>query len=362
MAKIFHKWACPSPKCRRWYRTPGTCKCGAELIERSEYSVDYRDGDAKRRIEDLDTTSKRVAERELAIRIGEASKGKSRPQRRTLVSICQEYMETKSIHNADGGRRDGHSFQHVLEHFKTRTLENISQREIQSYVNARRKKKAAAGTIEKEVGLIKRVWKYARTNKMVHHFPFEEIKIPGKKTAAMRPISVKQEEALWEALPASSLPYYKFVAYTGCRMSEALNLTWDDIDWQEKVAWVSSGKNRHGEVELQPVFLGKKALAILKDLHHRKLSDTWVFINPVTGEPYKNPKNTLRRAIKKLGLPMRSVHDLRHLFGSRLVESGIDNVTASILMRHKDIRMMRRYTHLSSGHLRKTLDKAQKKD
>lgn len=200
------------------------------------------------------------------------------------------------------------------------------------------------------------------TDKMVQHYPFEEVKIPGKKTAPMRPISAKQEEALWAALPPSSLPYYKFIAFTGCRMTEALNLTWDDIDWPEKIAWVSSGKNRHGEIERQPVFLGKKALSILKDLQTRKLSDQWVFINPLTAEPYKNPKSTLRRTIQKLGLPMRSVHDLRHLFGSRLVEKGVDNVTASILMRHKDIRMMRRYTHLSNGHLNKTLDKVQKDD
>jgi integrase len=43
-------------------------------------------------------------------------------------------------------------------------------------------------------------------------------------------------------------------------------------------------------------------------------------------------------------------HDLRHTFASRLVLSGVDLSTVQALMRHKDIGMTFRYTHLSSDH------------
>ncbi len=141
-----------------------------------------------------------------------------------------------------------------------------------------------------------------------------------------------------------------------------VNLTWNDIDWNEKIAWVWSAKNRMRLPERQPVFLSEKAMEILQEIRKGNPPKKQIFINPVTGEPFKSPKSTLSRAIKRLGLPMRGVHDLRHLFASRLIESGMDNITASLLMRHRDVRMMSRYTHLSSSHLHERLNEALNND
>ena len=54
---------------------------------------------------------------------------------------------------------------------------------------------------------------------------------------------------------------------------------------------------------------------------------------------------------------VRTWHDLRHTFGSRLIMSGVDLKTAQTLMGHKTISMTARYAHLSSAHLDAAVDR-----
>src|SRR5208282_4808983 len=61
---------------------------------------------------------------------------------------------------------------------------------------------------------------------------------------------------------------------------------------------------------------------------------------------------SLKRACKKLGLFHLTHHDLRHLFATRCIESGVDIPTVAKWLGHKDggVLAMQTYGHLRDKH------------
>ena len=66
----------------------------------------------------------------------------------------------------------------------------------------------------------------------------------------------------------------------------------------------------------------------------------------------KECRGALARACAKLGIPGITHHDLRHLFATRCIESGVDIPTVSRWLGHKDggALAMKVYGHLRNQH------------
>ncbi len=58
-----------------------------------------------------------------------------------------------------------------------------------------------------------------------------------------------------------------------------------------------------------------------------------------------------RIACNKVGIADFHLHDLRHTAASWLCMSGADLQDVADLLGHRDLRMTRRYSHLSPAHL-----------
>lgn len=59
-----------------------------------------------------------------------------------------------------------------------------------------------------------------------------------------------------------------------------------------------------------------------------------------------------QRALQASGIkPPFRLYDLRHTYGTRAVEAGIDVFSVAKLMGHADLRVTERYVHLSKRHL-----------
>src|ERR1017187_1959760 len=63
-------------------------------------------------------------------------------------------------------------------------------------------------------------------------------------------------------------------------------------------------------------------------------------------------KRSLSRACKEVGIALLTPHDLRHLFATRCIESGVDIPTVSRWLDHKDggALAMKTYGHLRDQH------------
>jgi integrase len=66
-------------------------------------------------------------------------------------------------------------------------------------------------------------------------------------------------------------------------------------------------------------------------------------------------KRAFIRAMHRAGIENLRFHDLRHEATSRLFERGLNIMEVASITGHKDLRMLRRYTHLRAEDLAKKL-------
>lgn len=130
--------------------------------------------------------------------------------------------------------------------------------------------------------------------------------------------------------------------------SEALTLTWNNVDFLRNQLTVNAAFAKAGETRTVP--LNSRAREVL--VRRKAVSSSeYVFSKP-NGLPYKSMDKLFTRACENAGLADTglSLHSLRHTFASRLVMSGADLRTIQVLGGWRDLSLVQRYGHLSPGH------------
>ena len=142
----------------------------------------------------------------------------------------------------------------------------------------------------------------------------------------------------------------EFLAYSGLRLyTEAQWVTWGDVDVQRMEIVVRGHpetRTKNGEIRRVP---------IIEDMEN--------LLNRMR-EERPNVKNgdkvlqviecpvSLTKACGTIGIARITHHDLRHLFATRCIESGVDIPTVARWLGHKDggALAMRTYGHLRNEH------------
>lgn len=184
---------------------------------------------------------------------------------------------------------------------------------------------------------------------------------------------------------------YRLILLTGMRCGEAVALTWDDIDFQNRIIHVNKTfayiqghtiknitytQTPKSATSVRDIPLCKEAEILLMEYKGSKYSsDTFVFIN-VLKQPhhsgvvsitfkrlvtdynrYETEKAREEGRTPKL-MPEVSIHALRHTFATRCFEKKIDPKVVQKYLGHSSISMtMDLYTHVSREKLRDDIEK-----
>lgn len=148
--------------------------------------------------------------------------------------------------------------------------------------------------------------------------------------------------------------------YSGLRIGELLALQWEDIDFAKGILTVSKSchDGRDGLVIDEPktassrrvIPLPKQLLPILKGIKKRSNSP---FVVSANGKPVgvRSYQRSFELLLKKLNLPHRGFHSLRHTFATRAIECGMDVKTLSEILGHKNPNVtLNRYAHSLMEH------------
>ena len=139
-----------------------------------------------------------------------------------------------------------------------------------------------------------------------------------------------------------------FLVDTGCRISECLDLLWDDVDLDRKTILIRKSKNNTKRV----IPMTDRVYNLLKE---KKDNATYPLVFP---NKYGERRSLncyeahMRILINGLSIKDFRPHDLRHTFATRLVQNGVDLYRVQKLLGHKSFEMTQRYAHHSVDSLR----------
>lgn len=140
-----------------------------------------------------------------------------------------------------------------------------------------------------------------------------------------------------------------FLAYGGFRISEAAGILWSDCDFkrnQIKVRGDLETGTKNWSVRLVPMI--PEMVTLLNRL--RAESPDWKSGDRVM--QIRECEKSMTRAAEVVGMRRITHHDLRHLFATRCIESGVDIPTVARWLGHKDggALAMKAYGHLRDKH------------
>ncbi|MBQ7308394.1 MAG: site-specific integrase [Clostridia bacterium] len=148
--------------------------------------------------------------------------------------------------------------------------------------------------------------------------------------------------------------------YSGIRIGELLALTYDDIDFEKNLMHINKTTyqtKKDGKIvqvidvpktknSIRIIPLPKTIIKFIK--RNKKLTNSKYIITTkskgiVSTRSYER---TFELILKKLDIPYKNFHSLRHTFATRATEMGIDARTLSEILGHKNpIITLNRYTH-----------------
>jgi len=141
----------------------------------------------------------------------------------------------------------------------------------------------------------------------------------------------------------------RFLAYSGVRIGEAKYVTWADADFARRQLHVRGdpiAATKNGETRFVPMIpeLEKMLGELRADRSQEPATDNVMRVFEC--------QNSMTHAAAKIGMKRITHHDLRHLFATMCIESGVDIPTVSRWLGHKDggALCMKTYGHLRQDH------------
>lgn len=141
--------------------------------------------------------------------------------------------------------------------------------------------------------------------------------------------------------------FAELLYFTGCRLSEANRLRWQDVDWRDNTIRVSGAKGRAtsngSNVRYVPISDGFAKFLRRQAKRPHKPEDKIATV--------KECRGTLQRACVALGFRKLDHHDLRHTFTSLVVANNIPIAMVADWLGHKDggVLLMSTYRHEVKG-------------
>jgi integrase/recombinase XerD len=179
---------------------------------------------------------------------------------------------------------------------------------------------------------------------------FSEIESPRKEKRLPTILSKDEVKQLIEnADTQKSKLMISFLYSTGLRVSELVNLKFNDMNFDEKIGYVRQGKGKKDRAFI----LSERLIEQMKEFRQKHSNYQYLFSDtePLTT---RNIQKIISHTAKKSGMSKKiTPHTLRHSFATHLLEAGTDIRYIQVLLGHENLNTTQIYTHVSTEELKK---------
>ena len=180
----------------------------------------------------------------------------------------------------------------------------------------------------------------------------ESSAIPNYKSDKKLPVVLSKKEVENMIISTSNFIHRVIIQImygAGLRLSEVINLKWNDIDFGRNIIHIKCAKGRKDRV----IILSPKLKKNLIKLSLKK--DGLIFVNN-RGTKYcaRSVQSIISKSAKLAEITKKvTPHTLRHSFATHLLENGTDIRYIRDLLGHSSIRTTMIYTHVSTKNISK---------
>jgi integrase len=308
----------------------------------------YVDGRLFReRIGPIGLVTKGQAEQALKARLGEVVQGRFNLEKLKktipLSKLVEKYLQWIK-ENQKGFERESGITEFFLIFIGDRGINEIASWNIDQYKSERRKDGVKPATINRELTVLRSMFNRAIEWGDMTANPVNGVKKakPLKADEYERESKYVPNEVFAQIVKAASPQLSAFITiarHTGMRLGEILKLVRNDVDDEKEQIYVRDTKN-FSQRAVPVNAVARKALPTLPQERER------FFI-------YKNRhavESAWRHALEKARISGFRIHDLRHSFITDMVTKGVDITTVMEITGHRDIRMLKRYSHPTQEH------------
>ncbi len=252
-------------------------------------------------------------------------------------------------------------------------LDDLTPMVLQRYINelstegnTKTGKGLSSSFVNGVISIIKSSLKTAVTLGLKQVYDMDKLRRPKQEGKKIECFTASEQKKIENAVMGSKknkLFGIVLCLYTGLRIGELLALTWSDIDFNKGLLTVSKtchdgsggGMTRSTDkpktrTSNRVIPIPKQLLPKLKEIK-RKSSSEYVVSDEKRVVYVRSYQKLFANLLKKLDIPHRGFHALRHTFATRAIECGMDVKTLSEILGHKNPTVtLNTYTHSLMEH------------
>ena len=253
---------------------------------------------------------------------------------------------------------------------------SVGEPTARGFLAALGRDEATAKTVRRKLAAVRTFFRFLQREGAVVDNPFALLKGPRKAKLLPKVLSVEDvkrflerprkdfsEGQITEYAALRDSAVFEFLYSTGCRISEAIGVSWGEIDFRRGTVIVT-GKGSKDRL----VILGQPALAALDRLRthvamqRQELADDGasVFLSDRFDRiSARFVERRMKKYLAEAELPTDlSPHKLRHSFATHLLDAGADLRSVQEMLGHVSLSTTQIYTHVSVERLKDEYAKA----
>ena len=246
---------------------------------------------------------------------------------------------------------------------QTFKISDITRNDIQLWIDDLNKDKASSNTVNSYIRNMKSLFNRAKKWGLLKQNPFDDIEMNRINNGAKEFIS---KEELDKIVAKEDIPVIKdiiiFAAYTGCRISEILNLKFSTVNLEGRQFSVINTENFQTKSgHNRTIYITDTIIKVLqRRIENKHPNSDLVFPNS-KGFLFNSEliNSHFKSAVQKAKINKKlTLHNLRHTAASWMIMAGIDLMTIAKQLGHSDTHLIDKvYGHLTQKYQMSQIEK-----